>query len=158
MIDIDYIFMDYVAVSHSWRFLHRLKVLYFEFARNMPHDLAVKVANCREQPTPEIQLALIRGRATVLQLNWTHNDIKMSSEFQALACAGTAVAMEIALSYLGVGANSITANLSDRSGVLYIYCVNILFSFFAQAIARKRLRNKVMYMQRFYCLVSVLFS
>lgn len=143
MIDIDYLFMDYVAVGPNWPSLFALKVWYFEFFRNMPHEIAVKVANCRDNPTPEIQLALIRGRATVLQINWVHNDIKMSSEFQALACAGTAVAMEIALTYLPVGSDSITANLSDRRGVLYIYCVNILFSMFAQSIARRRLQHKV---------------
>jgi hypothetical protein len=143
MIDLDYLFMDYVATIHNWPTLDALKVWYFEFYRNMPHEMAVKVASCADKPTPEIQLALIRGRATVLQLNWVHNDIKMSSEFQALACACVAVASEIGYGYLGVGADSITANLSDRRGVLYIYCVNILFSFFAQSIARRRLRHKV---------------
>jgi hypothetical protein len=143
MVDLDYLFMYYVGVSQYWHRLYTLKVWYFEFFRNMKHDMAVKVANCGGNPSPELQLALIRGRATVLQLNWVHNDIKMSSEFQALACAGTAVAMEIALTYLPVGSDSITAKLSDRRGVLYIYCVNILFSFVAQYIARRRLRQKV---------------
>jgi hypothetical protein len=143
MVDLDYLFMYYVGVSQYWHRLYTLKVWYFEFFRNMKHDMAVRVANCGGNPSPELQLALIRGRATVLQLNWVHNDIKMSSEFQALACAGTAVAMEIALTYLPVGSDSITAKLSDRRGVLYIYCVNILFSFVAQYIARRRLRQKV---------------
>lgn len=154
MVDLDYLFMDYIGASQNWQSLHTLKVMYFEYFRNMTHDMAVKVANCGDHPGPEIQLALIRGRATMLQLNWVHNDIKMSSEFQALACAGTAVAMEIALTYLPVGADSITADLTDRRGVLYIYCVNILFSFVAQYIARRRLRHKVSTRASSCCLQS----
>lgn len=143
MIDVDYFFMDYVAVIQNWPLMYTLKMLYFEKIRVIPHAMAKKIVNCGENLTPEIKLALIRSRAKVLQLNWVHNDIKMASEFQALACAGTAVAFEIVYSYYGIGSDSITANLDDRMGALYIYCVNILFSFFAQFIARRRLRQKV---------------
>ena len=142
MIDIDYIFMDYIAI-YDYPWLYSLKIWYFEFFRVMPHNIAIKVAKSCNNPTPEIQLACIRGRATVLQINWTHNDIKMSSEFQGLACACAAVSMEILCTYFNIGRDSITAKLSDRRGVLYIYCVNILFIYFAQYIARRRLRHKV---------------
>lgn len=143
MIDIDYFFMDYIAVWHNWPIVYTLKMLYFEKIRVIPHAMSEKIVNCGENLTPEIKLALIRSRAKVLQLNWVHNDIKMASEFQALACAATAVAFEMVYSYYGVGSDSITADLQDRPGALYIYCVNIIFSFVAQFIARRRLRHKV---------------
>ena len=143
MIDIDYLFVDYFAVSERWPRFYHLKVLYYELFREIPTKMAVKIALCGSTPSPEVQLALIRSRAKFLQLNWVHNDIKMSSEFQALACAGTAVAMEIVYAHYNIGADSITANTSDRLGILYIYCVQILFVFIAQAIARRRLRHKV---------------
>lgn len=143
MIDMDYWFVDYFAVSEHWPRLYHLKVLYYEMCREMPKKLACKIAKCGSNPGPEVQLALIRSRAKFLQLNWVHNDIKMSSEFQALACACTAVGMEMVYSYYNVGADSITANSLDRRDILYILCVQVLFVFFAQAVARRRLRHKV---------------
>jgi hypothetical protein len=144
MIDIDYWFMDYVnasGINHS--LITSLKLFYFEFFREMSPSLAKKVASAGLHPSPEIQLLLIRSRAKVLQLDWVHNDIKMTSEFQALTCAGAAVAMEIVYSHYGIGSDSITAHVADRRGLLYIFLVNILFSFVAQTIARSRLRSKV---------------
>jgi hypothetical protein len=143
MIDIDYLFMDFVASSERGSFLYELKLFYFEYFRELQPKLARQVADGGLHPSPEIQLLLIRSRAKVLQLDWVHNDIKMTSEFQALTCAGAAVAMEIVYSHYGIGSDSITAHVADRRGLLYIFLVNILFSFVAQTIARSRLRSKV---------------
>ena len=157
VIDLDYLFVDYFAVSEMWSWLFHLKVLYYELMRGMDHTMALKIANCGAQPSAEVQLYLIRSRAKFLQINWVHNDIKMSSEFQALACACTAVGMEMVYSYYNVGADSITANSSDRRDLLYIFCVQVLFVFCAQAVARRRLRHKVLFIYfylKLYCIIN----
>ena len=70
------------------------------------------------------------------------NDIKMSSEFQAIACAVTTVAADMLWEYVGVGKNMIVGSSQYKNGLLSIYFVNLLTLLLGQAIARKQLHTK----------------
>ena len=92
---------------------------------------------------PDIQIALIRSRAMVVQETWMCNDIKMASEFQSIACAVTTVAADMMWKYFGVGEDMIQGSAQYKRGLLSIYLVNLLTLLLGQAIARKQLHNKV---------------
>ena len=131
-------------VSGEWPVLHRLKTLFLCLVGEMPYEIAERAALFTEDNfPPDVQLALIRSRAVVVQMTWTDNDIKMASEFQSCACAVTAVAADMFFSYLEVGVDFIDATLQSKRELLYIYVVNLGTLLIAQAFARRGLKRKV---------------
>ena len=77
------------------------------------------------------------------QTTWSQNDIKMSSEFQSLICASTAVAFDMIYSYFNIGTEFITLNFTGKRELLYIYLVNLIVLVVAQAIAKYELSRQV---------------
>lgn len=130
--------------TSQWFPVRLFKTLFLNLVGGMPYDMAAKAAQCTtDDMPPEIQLALIRSRALVVQSTWAQNDIKMASEFQSLACASTAVAADIMYSYFEVGESFINTDLNSKRGILFVYLVNLCGLFIAQAVARRRLGRKV---------------
>ena len=78
-----------------------------------------------------------------LQTTWCQNDIKMSSEFQSLICASTAVACDMIYSYFDIGVEFITLSSTGKRELLYIYLVNLIVLMVAQAIAKYELSRQV---------------
>ena len=71
------------------------------------------------------------------------NDIKMASEFQALACAATTVAADMVYSHYDIGEDFLPESVQAKRELLCIYSVNLLGLLVAQAVARWQLKRKV---------------
>ena len=131
--------------SSEWWLLRTAKRLTLLLLGGMPADVAERsCAYTFSNAPPDVELAFIRSRAVVVQDTWMFNDIKMASDFQAVACAAATVTADFVWSYLGVGENMIKGSLQYKRGVLMIYVANIATLLLAQALARKQLHSKVL--------------
>lgn len=142
MINIQDWVLEYLSSNYS--LLRCVKIIFLTLVGEMPYELADHVSRFRPScAPPDIQMALIRSRAMVVQGVWAVNDIKMASEFQALACAATAVAGDMLYTYYNVGDDFLPSNVQSKKELLCIYSVNLLGLLLGQAIARRQLKKKV---------------
>ena len=122
-----------------------LKSLVLNLLADMPQDLVEEI---RKYPAGsdyplDLELQLIRSRASVLQLSWSESEIKLSSEFQTVTCALMAVVADLVYDYFHVGEEFIRATRPEKRSLVWIFLVSLGSRFVGQAIARRRLRKKV---------------
>jgi hypothetical protein len=122
-----------------------LKSIVLNLLADLPPDLILET---RRYPAGsdyplDLELQLIRSRATTLQLTWSESEIKLSSEFQTVTCALMAVLADLLFDYLNVGSEFILATAPEKRSLVWIFVVSLGSRFLGQAVARWRLRKKV---------------
>lgn len=143
--------------NSDYRVLRFIKFQILAVLGEIPDEIADRASlYTYETAPPDIQIAMIRSRAMVVQETWMGNDIKMASEFQSIACAVTAVAADILWKHIGVGKDMIQGTSQYKKGLLSIYFVNLMTLLLGQAIARKQLHSKVSYKQYLSSLYKIL--
>lgn len=139
-IDVEWLVLNFV----KWEFWG-LKALVLNLLADMPSNLIEEVMKYpmgAEYPL-HLSIQLIRSRATTLQLSWSESEIKLSSEFQTVTCALMAVLADLFYDYFDVGSEFIGASRAAKEGLVWIFLVSLGSRFVGQAIARRRLRQKV---------------
>ena len=122
-----------------------LKAIVLKLLADMPPELLEEVIQYPYGALYplDLELKLIRSRAVVLQLTWSESEIKLSSEFQTVSCAFMAVLSDIMFDYFQVGEEFIISDSSGKKGLLFIFLVSLGSRFVGQAVARRRLKEKV---------------
>lgn len=139
-VDIEYLLLHYC----KWQ-LCGIKAIVLQLLADMPSELIREVL---QRPDPslfplDLKLKLIKSRATVLQMTWSESEIKLSSEFQTVTCALMAVAADLMYDYFNVGKPLLRNTEDGKRSLLFIFLVSLGSRFVGQAIARRRLRQKV---------------
>jgi hypothetical protein len=139
-LDVEWLVLTFV----KWEFWG-LKTVVLSLLAGLPHDLILETKKypAGEDYPLDLELQLIRSRATTLQLTWSESEIKLSSEFQTVTCALMAVLADLLFDYLHVGGEFIQATAPEKRSLVWIFLVSLGSRFVGQAVARRRLRQKV---------------